>query len=116
MGFITFFLLLINIMVVFAIDVACWSIGWQLGLAGLIAIIAFVIAYAISEEAALSPRDFFWNSDWGIFCKKLQWAWGTALAVYAIAYIALAFCLWRYTWRDELTRLLASHHCCNGCG
>jgi hypothetical protein len=91
MSFITFFLLLINILVVFAIDVACWSIGWQLGLAGIIAIIAFVIAYAISEEAALSPRDFFWNSDWGIFCKKIKWAWGTALAVYAIAYIALAF-------------------------
>ena len=90
MGCITFFLLLINILVVLAIDIVCWSIGWQLGLAGIIAIIGFLIAYVISEDAALSPRDFFWNSEWGIFCKKLGWAWGTALAVYAIAYLALA--------------------------
>lgn len=91
MGCITFFLLAINIAAVIALDVAFWSIGWQLGLAGIVAIIAFFIAYSISEEAALSPRDFFWNSEWGIFCKKLGWAWGAALAIFALAYIGLAY-------------------------
>ena len=91
MGCITFFLLLINLVAVVALDVAFWGIGWQIGLAGVFAIIGFLIAYAISEDAALSPRDFFWNSEWGIFCKKLGWSWGTALAIYAIAYLAIAY-------------------------
>ena len=90
MGCLTLLIFLINLLIAIAIDVAFWGIGWPLGLAGVIAIIGFLIAYAISEDAALSPRDFFWNSEWGIFCKKLAWAWGTALAVYAISYIGLS--------------------------
>ena len=91
MGCITFFLLAINIAVVIALDVALWDIGWQLGLAGIVSIIAFFIAYSISEETALSPSDFFWNSEWGIFCKKLGWAWGAALVIFALIYIGLAY-------------------------
>lgn len=91
MGCLTLLIFLFNLTIAVAIDAAFWGMGWTLGLAGAIAIIGFLLAYAISEEAALSPRDFFWNSEWGIFCKKLTWAWGTALVVYAIAYFGLSF-------------------------
>lgn len=91
MGCITLLIFLLNLAIAIAVDIAFWNIGWTLGLAGVFAIIGFLIAYAISEDAALSPRDFFWNSEWGIFCKKLAWAWGTALVIYAIAYIAIMF-------------------------
>lgn len=91
MGCITLLIFIINLALAVAIDVAFWGMGWTMGLAGAIAFIDFLIAYAISEDAALSPRDFFWNSEWGIFCKKLAWAWGTALVIYAIAYLGLTF-------------------------
>lgn len=91
MGCITLILFFINFAIAVAVDIAFWGIGWSLGLAGAIAIVGFLIAYAISEDVALSPRDFFWNSEWGIFCKKLAWAWGTALVIYAIAYFAIMF-------------------------
>ena len=91
MGCLTLLLLLVNLVIVIGLDIAFWSIGWQVGVAGIVAILAFLIAYSLSEEVALSPRDFFWNSEWGIFCKKLSWAWGMALVFFAVAYIALAY-------------------------
>lgn len=92
MAAITFFLLMVNVAAIFAIDILMWSmIGWQLGVAGLVGIIAFLIAYVVSEEVTLSPRNFFLNSDWGIFCIKLKWAWTMAAIAYAVVYIALAF-------------------------
>ena len=92
MQFIISFLLILNIGAVIVIDIAAWAlIGWQIGVAGLISIIAFIIAYGISVEAALSPRDFFDNSEWDIFCKKVVWAWGAAGIVYALSYIAIAY-------------------------
>ena len=91
MGCLTFIILLINIAIAIFIDIVFWNIGSSLGIAGIFAILGFIIAYSISEEAALSPRDFFWNSEWGIFCKKLAWAWSTALVVFAVAYIISAY-------------------------
>ena len=86
------FLLFLNIIAVIAIDIAAWwFIGWQIGVAGLISIIAFIIAYGLSVEAALSPRDFFDNSEWDIFCKKLGWAWSAAAIVYALSYIVISY-------------------------
>lgn len=92
MTFIISFLLFLNIVAVVAIDIAAWwLIGWQIGIAGLISIISFIIAYGLSVEAALSPRDFFVNSEWDIFVKKLGWAWSVTAIVYALSYMAIAY-------------------------
>ena len=85
------FLLIINIIVSIAIDILAWLyIGWQVGVACLLGTIIFLIAYGVSVET-LSPRDYFENDEWGLFCKKLGWAWGTAGIVYALSYIFIAY-------------------------
>lgn len=74
MGCVTSLLLLLSIGVLVVFDILFWSMSWILGLIGILAIITFIIAYAVSEDFSLSPKDFLWNSDWGIFCKKIGWA------------------------------------------
>lgn len=89
MALITFILLALNIVVLLAIDIGFWAIGWQVGVAGIIGILAFFIGYALSVELAIAPRDFWWNSEFGIFIKKLGFAWSVALVVWAICYFIL---------------------------
>ena len=91
MGCLTSLLLLLSIGIFIVFDVFFWSVSWIFGLIGILAIVAFVIAYAVSEEFSLSPRDYIRNSDWGIFCKKIGWAWGIALMVYAAATVIVLF-------------------------
>lgn len=91
MGCITSLLLLLSIGIFIVFDIFFWSVSWIFGLIGILAIVAFIIAYAVSEDFSLSPRDYIRNSDWGIFCKKIGWAWGIALMVYAAATIIVLF-------------------------
>ncbi len=92
MTFIIHLLLLLCMFAVDAMHVLAWFFfGWQIGVAGLIATIAFILAYGLSVDAALSPRDFWSNSEWDIFCKKMSWAWGVAAIIYAISYIVIAY-------------------------
>ena len=91
MGCLTSLLLLLSIGIFIVFDVFFWSVSWIFGLIGILAIVAFVIAYAVSEDFSLSPRDYIRNSDWGIFCKKIGWAWGIALRVYAAATVIVLF-------------------------
>lgn len=91
MGCVTSLLLLLSIVILIVFDVFFWSISWVFGLIGILTIIAFVIAYGVSEDFSLSPRDYIRNSDWGIFCKKIGWAWGVALMAYAAAAVIVLF-------------------------
>ena len=45
----------------------------------------------LSEGVEQSPRDFFWNREWGILQETCMCVWKTALAVYAVAYFCLIF-------------------------
>ena len=67
-------------------------IGWQIGVAALIAVPAFMCAYTLSDKIVVSRRDKYTHSEWGVFCKKMVWAWSTALVVYGLAYIITAYC------------------------
>ena len=91
MGCLTSLLLLLSIGIFIVFDVFFWSVSWIFGLIGIFAIVAFIIAYAVSEDFSLSPRDYIRNSDWGIFCKKIGWAWGIALMGYAAATVIVLF-------------------------
>ena len=91
MGCVTSLLMLLSVGVLIMFDVFFWSISWIFGLIGILAIAAFLIAYAVSEDFSLSPRDFIRNSDWGIFCKKIGWAWSVSIMVYAAATIIVWF-------------------------
>ena len=81
MGCITFVLLVLNII---AIDIMFWAESAASGLAGVFGIIAFFIGYALSVEVTIAPRDFWVNSAFGIFIKKLGVANMTAFAVWFI--------------------------------
>lgn len=92
------FILIISLVAVITIAVLAWIyIGWQIGLAGLIAVVAFLIGFLISEKFAVSRRDRHVKSEWGVFCKRIAWAWGAAAIVYAIFYIVIA-----YLWGDVI--------------
>lgn len=89
MGCLISSLLIASIGVLVIFDILFWSVSWIMGLIGILTIIAFIIAYSVSEDFSLSPRDFSRNSSWGIFCKKIGWAWGVALMVYAAAFVLI---------------------------
>lgn len=91
MGCITGFLLLCNIGLVIAADVLLWGYSALMGLFGLVGVAVFFIAYALSVELAIAPRDFWLNPSFGIFIKKLVFAntaalmaWGGTVIVAAL--------------------------------
>ena len=84
----TFLILLITLALLAAIDVGAWlAFGWTGGVAGLCGIIGFLIAYEVSVEVAIAPRDFWTHSDFGLFLKKLGYAWETGLCVTATSFL-----------------------------
>lgn len=98
MKILTKFILIASLIAVIAIAVLAWIfIGWQIGLAGIIAVMAFLIGYLSSEKFVVSRRDKYVKSEWGVFCKRIAWAWGAAAIVYAISYIVIA-----YLWGDVI--------------
>lgn len=85
MGFVIFILLTLNTIGLIVIDCLIWSVSPIFGLAGLFGIIAYFIGYALSVEMTLAPRDFWINSEFGIFIRKLGVANFVALMVWAIS-------------------------------
>lgn len=93
MNFLTKTLYWLSIIAVCAIAVLAWIfVGWQVGVAGLIAVPTFILAYLLSDKITISRRDRYTHSEWGIFCKKMAWAWSFALMVYGVGYMITAYC------------------------
>lgn len=57
-----------------------WTENPLYGVGGLVGIVAFFIAYAISGDMIIAPRDFWRLSSWQVFRKKL----GYAITAYVI--------------------------------
>ncbi len=95
MGCITFLILLFCIGIMVVVDIFFWMSVWQLGLAGVFGIIAFFIAYGISVEMSIAPREFWTNCEFDIFLKKLGYGWSVMVATWLIVYVILA-CIWPY--------------------
>ena len=55
------------------------------GFGNIIGIIAFYIAYIISVDMILSPRDFWACSNWEIFKVKLRYAFSSYILVMFLA-------------------------------
>ena len=81
MGCITFIILAFNIIALIAMDIMFWTESTASGLAGVLGIIAFFIGYALSVEITIAPRDFWVNSAFGIFIKKLGVEYGSIYSV-----------------------------------
>ena len=67
------------------LDVVLWSENILYGIGGIVGIVAFFIAYAISGDVIVAPRDFWRLSSWQVFKKKMGWAFSSYLIVTLIA-------------------------------
>lgn len=77
------FLVAIAFMV--GLDIVLFMEDTLYGIGGIIGMLGFFIAYAISVDMIIAPRDFWFQSSWQIFCKKMGYAFTTYLIVTLIA-------------------------------
>ena len=63
------------------LDFVLWMENPLYGIGGLVGIVAYFIAYAISGDMIIAPRDFWRLSSWQVFKKKM----GYAFPAYLIA-------------------------------
>jgi hypothetical protein len=67
------------------LDVVLWMEEPVYGIAGLVGFIAYFIAYAISGDMIIAPRDFWRLSSWQVFKKKMGYAFSAYLIVTLVA-------------------------------
>ncbi len=77
------FCLLIAFML--GLDAVLWMEDPLYGIGGIVGIVAFFIAYAISGDVIVAPRDFWRLSSWQVFKKKMGWAFSAYLLVTLLA-------------------------------
>lgn len=98
MGFITCFLLIVNLTLVIGLDVVYWFVGWQFGATGVLGVIGFILGYMFSVEMSIAPRDFWWNTEFGVFLAKIGFAWKTALTLWGIGLLVLIILGYNPLW------------------
>lgn len=82
---------LIFISFVFAIafmlglDVVLWIENPLYGIGGIVGFVAYFIAYSISGDMIIAPRDFWRLSNWQVFKKKMGYAFSAYLLVTLVA-------------------------------
>lgn len=72
------------------LDVVLWMEDPLYGIGGIIGVIAYFVAYAISGEMIIAPRDFWRLSSWQVFKKKMGYAFSVYLIVTLIVSGVLA--------------------------
>lgn len=73
------FILAVAFMV--GIDVVLWTENPLYGIGGIVGVVAYFIAYAISGDMIIAPRDFWRLSSWQVFKKKMGYAFSAYLIV-----------------------------------
>ena len=88
--FLTFF---IAMAAMIGMDIFLFSEDELYGLGGIIGILGFFIAYSISGDMVIAPRDYWRLSSWEVFRKKFGYGMGAYVLVTFIASAVLeAFC------------------------
>ena len=67
------------------LDIVMWMESPLYGIGGLIGIVAFFIAYAISGDMIIAPRDFWRLSSWQVFKKKMGYAFSAYIIIAVVA-------------------------------
>lgn len=67
------------------LDIVLWMEEPLYGIGGIVGIIAYFIAYAISGDMIIAPRDFWRLSSWQVFKKKMGYAFTAYLIVTLVA-------------------------------
>ena len=63
------------------LDIVLWIEDPLCGIGGIIGVIAYFVAYAISGDVIIAPRDFWRLSSWQVFKKKMGYAFSAYLIV-----------------------------------
>ena len=92
MRVLSFLLLTFQILLMIGLDIVLFDYNIYYGFGGIIGIIAYFIAYAISVDMAIAPRDFWFQTSWGIFKKKVGYAFSAYLIVTMLAAGILGAC------------------------
>ena len=81
MRVLTFLTFLISMIFMVAMDIFLFSEDVLYGIGGIIGIIGFFIAYSISGDMIIAPRDYWRLSSWQVFRKKFGYGMCTYILV-----------------------------------
>jgi len=81
MRVLTFLTFVISTAFMVAMDVFLFSEDVLYGIGGIIGIIGFFIAYSISGDMIVAPRDYWRLSSWQVFRKKFGYGMSTYILV-----------------------------------
>ena len=81
MRVLTFLTFLIAMIFMVAMDIFLFSEDVLYGIGGIIGIIGFYIAYSISGDMVIAPRDYWRLSSWQVFRKKFGYGISTYILV-----------------------------------
>ena len=81
MRVLTFLTFLIAMIFMVAMDIFLFSEDVLYGIGGIIGIIGFFIAYSISGDMIIAPRDYWRLSSWQVFRKKFGYRMCTYILV-----------------------------------
>lgn len=81
MRLLTFLTFLIAMIFMVAMDIFLFSEDVLYGIGGIIGIIGFFIAYSISGDMIIAPRDYWRLSSWQVFRKKFGYGMCTYILV-----------------------------------
>ena len=85
MRVLTFLTFVIAMAAMVGMDIFLFSEDELYGLGGIIGILSFFIAYSISGDMIVAPRDYWRLSSWEVFKKKFGYGMGAYIMVTFIA-------------------------------
>ena len=85
MRVLSFILLSFQILLMIGLDIVLFDYNVYYGFGGIVGMLAYFIAYAISVDMAIAPRDFWFQTSWGIFKKKVGYAFSAYLVTTLVA-------------------------------
>ena len=85
MRVLTFFTFMLAMTFMVGMDVFLFSEDISYGIGGIIGIIGFFIAYSISGDMIIAPRDYWRLSSWEVFKKKFGYGFGVYIMATFVA-------------------------------
>lgn len=85
MRLLTFLTFVIAMTFMVGMDIFLFSENISYGIGGIIGIIGFFIAYSISGDMIIAPRDYWRQSSWEVFKKKFGYGFGVYIMTTFVA-------------------------------
>lgn len=85
MRILTFLTFILAMTFMVGMDIFLFSEDVLYGIGGIIGTVAFFIAYSISGDMIIAPRDYWRLSSWEVFKKKFGYGFGAYIVVTFVA-------------------------------